>query len=222
MSVVQSFIERFLDPSEWLGEILFGLIMVLTITLGANLLVAEGPRATREIIQSVLGCIFAWSLIDAIIYIMHQMFERSRTASLIEAIKKSATEEQGLRFIQKELNPHLDHISTEEEREHFYRCILRNVQEATVPKTTIRAEDVGGALLTFFLVMITAVPTIVSFLFIGDRQLAINVSNGLLLGMLFLVGWRWARIANTSPLLTGLIVLLLGMMMVGIAKLFGG
>ena len=222
MSVVQSFIERFLDPSEWLGEILFGLIMVLTITLGANLLVPDGPKACREILQSVLGCIFAWSLIDAIIYAMNQMFERSRTASLIEAIKKVTTEEQGLAIIQKELNPTLERISTEQEREQFYRRVFHNVRAATVPRTTIRAEDIGGALLTFLLVMVTAVPAIVPFLFISDRQIALTVSNGLLLGMLFLVGWFWARQARTPPLLSGLSVVLVGMIMVGIAKLFGG
>lgn len=59
MSIIQSFIEQFLDPAEWLGEVLFGLIMVLTITLGAGLLVAEGPDATQEILVSVLGCILA-------------------------------------------------------------------------------------------------------------------------------------------------------------------
>jgi hypothetical protein len=38
------FTERHLDPGSRLGEILFGLIMVLTVTLAAGFSVAEGRR----------------------------------------------------------------------------------------------------------------------------------------------------------------------------------
>ena len=39
-----SLVPRFLDPASRLGEILFGLIMVLTVTLTAGLTVADGPK----------------------------------------------------------------------------------------------------------------------------------------------------------------------------------
>jgi hypothetical protein len=222
MVIIQSFIERFLDPAEWLGEILFGLIMVLTITLGAGLLVAEGPDATREILGSVLGCILAWALIDAIIFVMNRMFDRSRTAWLIEGIQKASDEHQGLAIIQKELDPKLTAISSAEERLRLYRDIFRNLKTATVPKTTIQSEEIGVALVTFCLVMFSTVPALLPFLFFKDRHVALPVSNGLLLTMLFFVGYCWARHAKTNPWLTGLIVLMIGMAMVGIAKLFGG
>jgi hypothetical protein len=38
------FTERHLDPASRLGEILFGLIMVLTVTLTASFNVAEGKK----------------------------------------------------------------------------------------------------------------------------------------------------------------------------------
>lgn len=222
MSILQSFIERFLDPAEWLGEILFGLIMVLTITLGAGLLVAEGPDATREILKSVLGCILAWALIDAMIYVMNRMFERSRTAWLIDAIQKAANEEKGLAIIQKEIEPILIKVTSEQERKRLYDDILRNVMTAEVPDTKFQREEIGGALVTFLLVMITTVPALVPFLFVNDRHVALAVSNVLLLAMLFWVGYFWALQAKTRPWLTGLIVMLIGMLMVIIAKLLGG
>lgn len=222
MSVVQSFIERFLEPAEWLGEILFGLIMVLTITLGAGLLVPDGPDATREILGSVLGCILAWALIDAIIFVMNRMFNRSRTAWLIEGVQKAADEQHGLEIIRKELDPKLTAISSEEERMRLYRDIFRNLKTATVPKTTIQREEIGVALVTFLLVMFSTVPALLPFLFIKDRHVALPISNGLLLAMLFFVGYCWARHAKTSPWSTGLVVMMIGLTMVGIAKLLGG
>jgi hypothetical protein len=222
MSVIRSFIERFLDPAEWLGEILFGLIMVLTITLGAGMIVAEGPESTREMLRDVLGCIFAWSLIDAGNFVMNRMFERSRAARLIEAVQCAANEEQGLALIQNELNRKLEALSSKAVRTQLYRDIFHTVKTVAGPKTRIQSEDIGGALVTFLSVMFTTVPALVPFLFLGDRYFALRVSNGLLLVTLFLVGYLWAREARTNPWLTGLFVTLIGAAMVGVAKLFGG
>jgi hypothetical protein len=222
MASIRSYVEPFLAPAEWLGEILFGLIMVLTISLGAGIIIAEGPEATRKMLQSMLGCIFAWSLIDAMIFAMNRMFERSRTAWLIEAVQKSANEEQGLAIIQKELEPRLKAVSSEQERVRLYRDVLCRIKTAAVPNTSIQPEDLSGALVTFLLVMFTAVPAIVPFLFINAGHVALRVSNGLLLVTLFFVGVFWAREAKTNPRLTGLCVMLVGMIMVGIAKVLGG
>ena len=63
-----SFLSRYLEPSAILGEIVFGLIMVLTFTLGAGLVIAEGRDATREMLVAILGCNLAWGLIDAGMY----------------------------------------------------------------------------------------------------------------------------------------------------------
>jgi hypothetical protein len=43
-----------------------------------------------------------------------------------------------------------------------------------------------------------------------------------LLGLLFLVGYRWGRETNTNPWLAGLAMILIGAALVGIAKALGG
>jgi hypothetical protein len=45
------FTERHLDPGSRFGEILFGLIMVLTVTLAAGFNVAEGKRDVRQLLR---------------------------------------------------------------------------------------------------------------------------------------------------------------------------
>ena len=46
------FTERHLDPGSRFGEILFGLIMVLTVTLAARFNVAEGRKGVRQLLLS--------------------------------------------------------------------------------------------------------------------------------------------------------------------------
>src|SRR5215475_2288862 len=43
-------IRRSLDPGQRMGEVMFGLIMVLTFTLTAGLSVSEGPEGVRELL----------------------------------------------------------------------------------------------------------------------------------------------------------------------------
>jgi len=51
----QSFVKRYLDPTESLGEVLFGLIMALAITLGAGLIIEEGAEAPSRMLLAILG-----------------------------------------------------------------------------------------------------------------------------------------------------------------------
>ena len=63
-------IHRYLEPTTILNESVFGLVMTLTFTLGAGLVVKEGPDATRQLLIGVLGCNLAWGIIDGMILIM--------------------------------------------------------------------------------------------------------------------------------------------------------
>ena len=70
-------VER-LDAGERLGELLFGLIMVLTFTLGAGIELAGDREATRELLIAALGCNAAWGVIDAALYLVGRLSERGR------------------------------------------------------------------------------------------------------------------------------------------------
>ena len=73
-------IPRYLDPGERLGEVLFGLIMVLTFTLTAGLTIGDTPDARRELLIAAIGCNIAWGIIDGGMYIMGAMLGRAREA----------------------------------------------------------------------------------------------------------------------------------------------
>src|SRR5262245_46443288 len=83
-----------LDPGSRMGEILFGLIMTLTFTLGAGLMLEEEGRAgARELLIATIGCNIAWGLIDGVLYVLSQIFERGRlrrTAAHVSAAPSAA------------------------------------------------------------------------------------------------------------------------------------
>src|SRR6516225_7348011 len=60
-------VKRFLDPMERISEILFGLVMVLTITCSFS--VGGGGRTeVHQMFIGALGCNIAWGVIDAVLY----------------------------------------------------------------------------------------------------------------------------------------------------------
>jgi hypothetical protein len=63
-----SFFGRHLDPGWHMGEVLFGLIMTLTFTLAAGIVIQEeGREGAREMLIGILGCNLAWGIIDGVL-----------------------------------------------------------------------------------------------------------------------------------------------------------
>ena len=90
-SITLPLVRKYLEPGESLAEILFGLIMTLTFTLGAGLLVEEGPQAVRQLLVATVGCNIAWGIIDGALYVVGQIFERGRMARLGDMIRRADT-----------------------------------------------------------------------------------------------------------------------------------
>ena len=113
--VMLPFIQSYLEPTEILCEILFGLIMVLTFTLGAGLVVNDGVSATRTLLLAILGCNIAWGLIDGVMHIMSCMLERSRKAQLLKALQSVESEAEGLRLVENSFERGLATVENPEE-----------------------------------------------------------------------------------------------------------
>src|SRR5882724_8957051 len=101
------FTQHHLDPASRLGEILFGLIMVLAATLTAGLRVAEGKAGVRQLLFTAIGCNIAWGIIDGIMYIMNSMVVRRGKMRLVEAVQHTADPEVALGLIHDEVEPEL-------------------------------------------------------------------------------------------------------------------
>src|SRR5262245_45057284 len=98
----KSIVDRYLDPAESLGEVLFGLIMALTFTVGARIITAEHELDTRELIIAAVGCNIAWGIIDAVLFVLGSMFHRSRRVRFLRALKGATSEADALATIREE------------------------------------------------------------------------------------------------------------------------
>ena len=217
-----SFVMRHLDPADSLSEVLFGVIMALTFTLGAGLIVKEGPDATTKLLLGVLGCNIAWGIVDGAMYVMDSLLERSRKASLLLSIQKAAGEEEALAMVGRSLDARLEPFTSQAERRHLYQAVLERLKNVAPERTRVKKEDVYGGIASFWLMFLTTVPAVVPFLVFSDRFTALRMSNLLLLSMLFLAGYGYARATHSNPWVLGSALLLAGLVLVAIVIAFGG
>jgi hypothetical protein len=211
-----------LDPGERLGELLFGLIMVLTFTLGAGIELGGDEAATRELLIAALGCNAAWGIIDAALYLLARLSERGRVHRLVRSIQAAPSREHALALIDRELDDRIPEIVRPEVRASLDQHVLERVRELKLPPNRMTAPDLWAALAVFWLVFLTALPAVVPFLVFRDAPIAMRASNAVLLVLLFYVGWRWAAFTGGSPWGTGLSVSLLGTALVIVAIALGG
>jgi hypothetical protein len=220
--MVFSKLHRNLDPVDTLGEIIFGLIMVMTFTIGARILGADEPTDGRELLIAALGCNIAWGIIDGFLFLLVCVFERRRIASLHTALAQSESA-AGLQLVRDELDSELTELGDAGDRERFYAAIAAAARRTKPGKVKVTLNDVRGAALACCLVIATAIPAALPFMFISDAYIALRVSNAILACLLFLVGFRWGKhIGSPSPALVGLLIMSVGVALVLIAIPLGG
>jgi len=220
------FTQRYLDPIDRLNEILFGLIMVLTFTLAAGLTVEDGPDAGRVLLIAALGCNLAWGIIDGAMFLSGAILDNSRRQRAIRAVQEAADEAEQLAVVHGRMDEVLGEAvtarATEEERMRLMRFVRDLALRASTDHSPLRREDLIGALASAWLVIATALPAAVPFLLIDQPWVALRVSNTILVGMLFVVGWQWGKYSYVNRGLAGTIFLVVGLALVVTAIALGG
>jgi hypothetical protein len=211
--------KRVLDPIDRVSEILFGLIMVLTFT--GSLSVAEAGREdVRVMLIGALGCNLAWGVIDAVFYLMGCMADRGRGIIALKALRKSADPQRAHRLISDALPPLIASVMKPAELEEI-RARLTQLPEP--PKIArLSKEDWRGALGVFLLVFLSTFPVAIPFMLLDDAMLALRISNGIAILMLFLMGYAFGRLTERQPWAVGLFMVLFGILLVVMTIALGG
>jgi VIT1/CCC1 family predicted Fe2+/Mn2+ transporter len=211
--------DRVLEPSERIGEILFGLIMVLTVT-GATSVVTADRTEIQTMLIAALGCNVAWGIIDAGMYLMARLAEQGSNALLLREVRGTADRERAHRTIADALPPLLASIFQRSQLDLIREGIRRLPESETRPRLTGR--DWLGALGVCILVILSTFPVVIPFLILGNAQTALRVSNVIAVVSLFFCGVIFARYAGLRPWPTGLTMVVVGAALVGIAIALGG
>jgi VIT1/CCC1 family predicted Fe2+/Mn2+ transporter len=223
MRWIFTFLDRYLEPGEQLGQVLFGLMMALIITLGAGSILSDGDdESTREILLGVLGGNFAWGVIQGWMYVIDCIYERSRVARVIRTIKESDNSERALALLQDELDDQMEPVTSAEGRTHLYADVYASAKNNGLPWHGVKRHDLYGAMVVFVLVMVGIAPAAAALLLIDNRWVAVRVANLLSVIALFLTGFRWASLTNTNRWKAGFGIMLGGGVMVAIAEVLGG
>jgi VIT1/CCC1 family predicted Fe2+/Mn2+ transporter len=211
--------DRVLEPSERIAEILFGLIMALTVT-GATSVVTADRTEIQTMLIAALGCNVAWGIIDAGMYLMARLAERGRNALLLREVRGTTDRESARRTIADALPPLLASIFQPPQLELIREGLRRVPDSETRPRLTGR--DWLGALGVCILVILSTFPVVIPFLIFDNAQMALRISNAVAVVSLFFCGVIFARYAGLRPWPTGLTMVVVGAALVGIAIALGG
>jgi hypothetical protein len=208
-----------LNPIDRIAEVLFGLIMVLSFT-GAISVATDGRDEVRELLWAALGCNVAWGLVDAIMYLMNVAVERGRAITVFKSMAGAKNAESARAILKDELNPTFTAIVTDEELDQLANR-LKKLPEPS-KKFLLTITDFRAGLEIFLLVFLCTLPVALPFAFIDEISLALRVSNGVALVMLFAGGYLLAGYAGFSRLITAVAYAAIGIMLVSLTIALGG
>ena len=215
-------IDRYLDPSESLLEILFGLIMALTMTAGARLLSDPATVDPLELMVALVGCNIAWGVIDAVFYLLGSVFNRNRRIRFVQQLQATTSDDQAIALIREEFALEGEPPTRAEDRAAFQRSVLELLRHAGTERAKFRSEEFVAAVIILVLVSLAALPGLIPLLMMDDVATALRIANGLQIVLLFVIGFRWAHYAGTPGWRGALIVGLLGVALVLVSVALGG
>lgn len=208
-----------LDPLSRFSEILFGLIMVLTFT--GTISVAEAGVATvKTLLIAALGCNLAWGIVDGMMFVISRAVERARTQALGGAIRAAPDPAMARMYIQEGLSDTFNHLMNEEDLDR----LVEKVRQYPPPKGVdwVTRQDLKGALAVFLLVSLSTFPVILPFFFVSEVRLAMRLSNGVAILIMFTLGVSLARFSNQRFYTLGLAMVGIGIVLVFLTIALGG
>ncbi|MBK6006740.1 hypothetical protein JJB11_11625 [Ramlibacter ginsenosidimutans] len=210
---------RLLSPVDRISEVLFGLIMAVTI-VGSLSVATAGRQDARLAMAAALGCNIAWGLVDAVMFLVRTLTERSRMRSLARQVLAATDAESARHFMQQALPGELVALAGPQELEAMRQRLLAAPPAAGA---VLRAADYGGAFAIFLLVVVATLPVVLPFAMLHDLDAAMQMSRIVALAMLFLSGAALGRYAgHASPAHTGLAMAVFGAVLILAVIALGG
>jgi VIT1/CCC1 family predicted Fe2+/Mn2+ transporter len=208
---------RVLDPMDRISEVLFGLIMVLTIT-GSLSVATENHPDIRTMLIGAIGCNLAWEIIDAGMYLMAVLM--SSGLITLRAVRHAPDVVAAQRLIADALPPLLASVLAPEQLELMRQKLCQ--LPAPPARLGMTKADGLGALAVFLLVFLSTFPVLIPFMLIGDVKFALRISHAIAIAMLFVCGYAFGRCAGLPAWPIGLLMVAIGGCLAGIAIALGG
>ncbi len=223
------FIARYLNPIDRLTEIIYGILILLTFTLGVQAIESRNPAAeliaqesVRRLFVAAMGCVLAWGMIDGVMYVLLSLAQRSEHQRVRRLVNTAASEDEAVQRLNDETDSEIVAALTDTERDTLFRGLYHYSRSRPMPTISIERGDVLGGLAIFAVSVAATLPVAIPFLLIGEPERAMRVSNLLAISMLFGVGYKWAQYVGATPWKIGAYTAGIGVVIVLIAIPMGG
>ena len=208
-----------LNPVDRIAEVLFGLIMVLSFT-GAISASTDAREDVGELLWAALGCNIAWGFVDAIMYLMNVAIERGHSILMVRKIQAAKTSDEAVQILRDEIQPAISGLMTTGELNELSNRIGK--LPAPSKKNLITVTDLWAGVQIFLLVFLCTFPVAIPFAIFDDLSLAMRVSNGVALTLLFVGGFILAGYAGFRRGITAVAYMLIGVLLVALTMALGG
>ncbi len=208
-----------LDPTDRFSEVVFGVVMAMTFT-GTVSVANAGEQDLHELLYAALGSNLAWGIVDAVMFVITSVAGRGWDYRLVGAIGRAKDAEAGRRILAENLPEGLAGLLPTSVLEGIRTAIADGARNAKRPRAT--RGDLAGALGVFSLVGFATLPVTLPFVFLSDVALALRVSQGVGLAVLFLSGFALGHYAGFGGWRWGLAMLAIGVALVSLVIALGG
>jgi hypothetical protein len=210
---------KLLDPMERISEILFGLVMILTVTCSFSI-GGGGKTETPQMLIGALGSNFAWAVIDAIMYLMDTFSAHGREIRALRAVREAATPTEAHAIIRDAMPSPLPAVTSPTELEAM-RVRMKDLP-APPDRPRLATNDWLAAFGVFLLVQAAMLPVTLPFVFVEEAKRAVRISNEIAILMLFVTGYAYGHYAGYRPWKMAVGMVFLGLAMVALTIALGG
>lgn len=207
-----------LSPFERGAEIIFGILMAISVTAAAEITLGAEVDV-RELMLAALGCNLAWGLIDAVIYLLQLQFERHRVHRMVLELRAIQSDDAFRERVAAEVPPLVAQAMTADSYGHIRRAV-QDYRQAR-PAYWSRQEFASAGLICA-LVFGSTFPLVLPFMLMQEPWLALRVSHAIAVAMLFILGWKLGRWSGASPLGSGALLGMGGVVLAVLCVALGG
>jgi hypothetical protein len=211
--------ERVLDPIERASEVIFGLLMAMTF-IGALSAATAGREEVRTMMMTAIGCNLAWGLADAVMYLVRIATNRTRNRTMLTKVRAEPDAAKGRAFVEEALPRGIVEAAGAEGVDAIHRRLIAPAAPDVRP--VLSGTDFRGALGVFLLVVLATFPVVIPFMLFDQASIAIRVSNGVAVAMLFLAGEVLGHYAGARRWRGGLWMAVTGVLLIAAIMALGG